>query len=452
MGFKALLRKAPHHITLYLMGISLIFYAMWDWRNLWVLIPSILFNYTLGRQLQKRQSGPLLAFGICTNIILLIYYKYFTFLLSQIGLNLDASLSTTLPLGISFFTFTQISYLVDTYQKKTEGTVFKDYSLFVVYFPHLISGPLLHHKDMISQFTWKNVSSKDKEYYAIGLAFLILGLTKKVFLADRLSLIADPVFLNLKDLTMIEAWKGILAYTFQLYFDFSGYSDMAIGISKLFHITMPINFNSPYKATSIIEFWRRWHITLSNFLKDYIYIPLGGNRDGQFRKLQNIFIVMLICGVWHGAGYTFFIWGLWHGFFLIANHVWRLYVKTPIIPNPWLSKGINWSLTFFVVILGWVFFRSSSLSNATEMFSVLFFGQVGNFLVDKNWLLIFAALLLSTLGPNSQQLLSYDYSSKYNPFSLVWRPNPYWAAMLACLATYSLVRIQPISPFLYWQF
>lgn len=448
-SFKALLQKDAEKITPFLFIVSLIFYGFWDWKYFFVLIPSIICNFLLGQIIQKNHKKWLLILGVSINLFALCYYKYFCFLAGILHFDTQNICTISLPLGISFFTFTQITYLVDIYKNKAGTANFFDYSLFVTYFPHLISGPLLHHKDMIQQFCWKHSPSQNHLFYATGLGLLTLGLFKKVILADRLGLIADPIFLNVKDLSLIEAWKGVLAYTFQLYFDFSGYSDMAIGISRLFHIDLPINFNSPYKASNVIDFWRRWHMTLSQFLKDYIYIPLGGSKKGQALKLMNLFIVMFICGIWHGAGYTFIVWGIWHGIFLILNHGWRLINYRSIRIPGLITQTLGWFFTLFIVILGWVVFRAQSLNDAYIIYQSLFFGNINIAAFDKSWLIILCALLLATIGPNTQEIFAYRIKIKT---WLQWCPSLFCALILACLLIFAISRIQPVSPFLYWQF
>lgn len=451
LGFAALLKQHSKYIATYLLIASLVFYGFWDLKNFYVLLPSVIFNYFIGSQIAKKQNKLLFTFAICVNILALIYYKYFYFLLSIFGVITATSSEINLPLGISFFTFTQITYLADIYKKKTTSANFTSYSLFVNYFPHLIAGPLIHHKDMISQFKWNKEATKNNQFYVIGLGFLVFGIFKKVVIADRLAMIADPTFLSVSNLSLVDAWKGILAYTFQLYFDFSGYSDMAIGISKLFHINMPANFNSPYKSTSIIDFWRKWHMTLSSFLKDYIYIPLGGSKHGDFKKLRNVLIVMLVCGIWHGSGYTFLVWGLWHGFFLILNHAWRIWAPTTFKNDNFLWNSIGWASTFLIVVIGWVFFKSPSLSIASQLLSKMFFGNLNSFAFDKTWVTITAAFAFSVLGPNTQEIFEQE-SEKNSSRWFLWKPNFFWAIILACMLSFAIARIQPMSPFLYWQF
>ena len=276
----------------------------------------MLFNYTIGSGLAKNSNNryrkEVLTIGIVANLLLLGYFKYSDFFITNINsvLNTDMSLlHLALPLAISFFTFQQISYLVDSYRKETHEYDFLNYALFVTFFPQLIAGPIVHHKEMMPQFA--NVRNKVKNYrnIAIGLFIFSIGLFKKVVIADTFALWATAGFDNAEVLTLLEAWATSLSYTFQLYFDFSGYTDMAIGIALLFNIKLPINFNSPYKALDIQDFWRRWHMTLSRFLKDYIYIPLGGSRKGNYRTYTNLMGTFIIGGLWHGAGWTFVFWG-----------------------------------------------------------------------------------------------------------------------------------------------
>ncbi len=311
--------------ALWLVAASLFFYGWWNQRFVGLLMASVAFNYAvgylMGYRLQRgKTAGLLLAGSISANLALLGYFKYANFFLA----NFNALFGTTmpigeffLPLGISFFTFTQIAYLVDTWRGKVREYDFIHYLLFVTYFPHLIAGPVLHHAQMMPQFARATTYRVHWENIALGVSIFVVGLAKKVLLADSLAVFSSPVF----DIArqggqpmFFEAWIGALSYTLQLYFDFSAYSDMAIGLSLMFNVRLPQNFNSPYKSASIIEFWRRWHMTLSAFLRDYLYIALGGNRKGTVRRYANLMATMLLGGLWHGAGWTFVMWGGLHGF------------------------------------------------------------------------------------------------------------------------------------------
>ena len=374
--------KYSHNLaSLWLAAASLFFYGWWDIRFIGLLLGSIVFNYSVGYLIGHRvvsqsvsQSRTLLFSAIACNLIFLGYFKYVNFFAD----NLNHLVGTTfpigeifLPLGISFFTFTQIAFLVDTYQGKVKEYNFVYYTLFVTYFPHLIAGPVLHHKEMIPQFAKRAVCHLNWDNIAVGLSIFVLGLAKKLLIADPLGEFGTPIFDAVAAggrPMLFEAWIGALAYTLQLYFDFSAYCDMAIGLSLMFNVRLPMNFNSPYKATSIIEFWRRWHMTLSRFLRDYLYIPLGGSRNGKFQRYLNLMITMLLGGLWHGAGWTFIIWGGLHGFYLIVNHAWRgLKQRMEWADGGRLANLGAGALTFTAVVVGWVFFRADSFSSAMTM-------------------------------------------------------------------------------------
>ena len=381
-GFYAIGRYSHNLALLWLALASLFFYAWWDVRFVGLLLGSIVFNYgfgyLLGQRLSKSSGSPklLLVSAIVANMILLGYFKYANFFVENLNHLTGTALligEVFLPLGISFFTFTQIAFLVDAYQGKAKEYSFIHYTLFVTYFPHLIAGPVLHHKEMMPQFARSDTCSINLENVAVGLSVFVLGLAKKVLIADSMGDMATPIFDAVSaggQPMLFESWLGALAYTLQLYFDFSGYSDMAIGLSLMFNVRLPMNFNSPYKATSIIEFWRRWHMTLSRFLRDYLYIPLGGSRHGKSRRYVNLMVTMVLGGLWHGAGWTFVVWGGLHGFYLMINHAWRN-----------LKQGMGWSdggrwsnlgagaLTFLAVVVGWVFFRSDNLATALQVLS-----------------------------------------------------------------------------------
>jgi len=381
-GFYAIGRYSHNQALLWLAFASLFFYAWWDVRFVGLLLGSIVFNYgagyLIGLKLSKSIGSPkwLLVSAIVANMILLGYFKYANFFVENLNYLAGTALligEVFLPLGISFFTFTQIAFLVDTYQGKVKEFSFIHYTLFVTYFPHLIAGPVLHHKEMMPQFARPDTCLINLENVAVGLSVFVLGLAKKVLIADSMGDLATPIFDAVStggQPMLFESWVGALAYTLQLYFDFSGYSDMAIGLSLMFNVRLPMNFNSPYKATSIIEFWRRWHMTLSRFLRDYLYIPLGGSRHGNGRRYVNLMATMLLGGLWHGAGWTFVVWGGLHGFYLMINHAWRNLKQR----MGW-GDGGRWSdlgagtLTFLAVVVGWVFFRSDNLATALQILS-----------------------------------------------------------------------------------
>ena len=367
--------------SLWLASSSLFFYGWWDARYVGLLLGSIVFNYAggylIGRSIARQsvnQSKILLSGAIAINLVLLGYFKYANFFAENLNHLAGTSLpigKVILPLGISFFTFTQIAFLVDTYQGKVKEYNFVHYALFVTYFPHLIAGPVLHHKEMMPQFAKRNVCHINWDNVSVGFTIFVLGLAKKVFIADSLADFSTPIFSVVAaggQPMLFEAWVGALAYTLQLYFDFSAYSDMAIGLSLMFNVRLPLNFNSPYKATSIIEFWRRWHMTLSRFLCDYLYIPLGGSRNGKAQRYLNLMITMLLGGLWHGAGWTFVVWGGLHGFYLMVNHAWRGFKgKMGWGDGGKLATLGAGALTFLAVVVGWVFFRADSFSSAMTM-------------------------------------------------------------------------------------
>ncbi|MCL6558895.1 MAG: MBOAT family protein, partial [Firmicutes bacterium] len=356
--------KLTKAATAALVLASLIFYSYWNVKHLPLILLSIIINYGIGKQVEKKRpgrgAGLYLALGITVDLLLLGYFKYANFLIDSINFAAHTDFQIgkiVLPLGISFYTFTQIGYLVDAYRGETRNYGFLTYCLFVTFFPHLIAGPILYHRDIIPQFHRPGFFVFSYENFCKGVAFFTLGLFKKVVVADSLIAWVDPVFKNAYKVTFFDSWAGALAYTMQLYFDFSGYSDMAVGLGLMLNTALPVNFNSPYKSSSIIDFWRRWHITLSNFLKLYLYIPLGGNRKGYPRKMLNLFVTMLLGGLWHGAGWTFVLWGGLHGAYLVVNHTWRrLDFKLP----PALSRP----LTFLAVVAAWVVFRANSVHDA----------------------------------------------------------------------------------------
>jgi alginate O-acetyltransferase complex protein AlgI len=354
---------------------SIVFYGYWSVKYVPLLLGSVAFNYACGRALSRRAQTVgghrLLIFSVAANLLLLGFYKYADFFLTSVddiaGTRIPM-LAIVLPIGISFFTFTQIAFLVDAYRKIAREYSFTHYLLFATYFPHLIAGPILHHAEMMPQFESLAPYRFSSRSFAMGITIFAIGLAKKVLIADHFGVMASPVFDAARDgvpIPLLSAWVGVFAYSFQLYFDFSGYTDMAIGISKLLGVDLPINFSSPYKATSIIEFWQRWHMTLSRFLRDYLYFPLGGNRKGVFRRYVNLMVTMLLGGLWHGANYTFVVWGGLHGSFLIVNHAWRA-ARGGSRHSAWATLGSRFA-TFLCVSVAWVFFRANDLASASKV-------------------------------------------------------------------------------------
>ncbi len=354
----------------FLVFASLFFYSYWNVVYLPIILSSMLFNYIIGNTLNDNKKivlnkKALLIVGITGNLLLLAYFKYYDFFISNINYfqtDYFTPLNLMLPLAISFFTFQQIAYLVDSYKQETREYDFINYALFVTFFPQLIAGPIVHHKEMIPQFLSKwNLVIRYKNI-VMGMFIFSIGLFKKVIIADTFAVWATIGFDKSESLTLIEGWVTSLSYTFQLYFDFSAYTDMAIGVALLFNIKLPINFNSPYKALSIQDFWRRWHITLSRFMRDYIYIPLGGNKKGNAKAYINVFSVALISGLWHGAGWTFIFWGFTHGLALTIHKFWQtMGLKIP--------KVLAWFITFNFINITWIFFRAKEWDDAIKVLS-----------------------------------------------------------------------------------
>lgn len=397
---------------------SLFFYGYTEFKWTFIILFSILFNYALARNFLDTAGSalrkPMVIFGVAVNLALLGYFKYTDFLIGNVNDLLGTSypiLGIVLPIGISFYTFQQIAFLVDAYRGQVTDFTFRRYLFFITFFPQLIAGPIVHHAEILPQLAkrWRIDLTSD---LALGLFIFLIGLTKKALLADSFAGIATPIFDSADagaTLTVQEAWVGALAYTFQIYFDFSGYSDMAIGIARMFGLRLPINFASPYKSVGIIDFWRRWHITLSRFLRDYLYIPLGGNRSGWVRRYLNLLITMLLGGIWHGAGWGFVVWGFLHGTFLMIEHGLRaVFARAPLpLPRP-LLRGLGRGLTFLAVILAWVPFRAVTLDGVTGMWGAMAGLSGGSEILtleDEFYAWIAAGLVIVTLLPNSQELV-----------------------------------------------
>ena len=458
---------------------SLFFYGWWDARFVALLAASIVFNFVCGRTLhaqQARRGGgiprAMLAFAVCANLALLGYFKYTNLLLSTVNAALDAHLplaNIVLPLGISFFTFTQIAFLVDSARGEAREYNFTHYVLFVTYFPHLIAGPILHHREMMPQFEDPVTYRPSCASMALGLSYFSIGLFKKCVIADGFAADVAGVFgppqQGAAALGVLGAWKGAIAYTLQLYFDFSGYSDMAIGLSRMFSVRLPFNFDSPYRATNIIEFWRRWHMTLSRFLRDYLYYPLGGNRKGQVRRYMNLMVTMLLGGLWHGANWTFLAWGGLHGAYLIINHWWRAARPAPLlesVPVSFRRVGAT-ILTFAAVVVAWVFFRSPDFATAvrvlTAMAGVNGTGTFNSAAAPDSWYWHYiVALCIVFFLPNTQQIIEgarRQAMGADGPFGTVpikWRPSAVWGAICAAFMAYSMLTFTKVSEFLYFQF
>lgn len=366
-------RLGPAAGEAFLLAASLFFYGYWDARLLPLLLGSILINWTIARAmggLPRDARGGLMRLGVVFNLGLLFVFKYAGFL----SVNLAAAtgidefaLHVVLPIGISFFTFQQIAFLVDLRRGEAEVYGLTRYGLFISFFPQLIAGPIVHHREIAPQLT--RMERATPRQIATGLSIFTAGLFKKTVIADNLARVVAPVFAAADrgdPVSHVEALAGSVAYSLQIYFDFSGYSDMAIGLGLLFGIRLPINFDSPLKSASIIEFWRRWHITLSSFLRDYLYIPLGGGRRGPARRYLNLMLTMTLGGLWHGAGWGFLIWGMLHGAFLMINHVLiALGARLPALAR--VPRWIGVAVTFLAVAFALIFFRATHLSGAVEL-------------------------------------------------------------------------------------
>lgn len=430
--------KVSKHVLLW---SSVFFYGYWNIFYFFILAFKIITNYFMALFLEKKRSKQLLYFSIFFNLGILIYFKYLNFFIDAINSVvpvIPVTVAVTIPLGISFYTFTQLAYLEDLYDRKTRFYGLMQYTLFVVFFPHLIAGPIIHYAQIMPQFDRVRTYLIKYRNFFTGIFFFIVGLFQKAVIADSLSPMADAGFANAGYLSCLEAWGAVLTYTMQIYFDFAGYSNMAIGLGLLFNIRFPVNFNSPYQATSIIDFWRRWHMTLSQFLRDYLYIRLGGNRLGEWRKYMNIFLTMLIGGLWHGAGWTFILWGAYHGILIVLNHVME---KMGYKPSHFLAK----TATFLLVVYGWVFFRSPHWETALAMTkSMAGFHGLGlhetPYIAKKQLLFLFIPMLIAFFMPNA------EYWAKKI------RPNLRWGIVFGLMFMAGILCLNRESAFLYFQF
>lgn len=497
-GYHFLIRYWPRLATWWLSLASLGFYAYWNVAWLPILVGSILVNYSIAIAIPSRPRGDrwrtyLLIAGLTFNLLLLGYFKYMNFLVDNLNAATGWGLFVeriVLPIGISFFTFQAIAFLIDTYRGVSGRYDFSRFVLFIVFFPQLIAGPIVHYKEMIPQFARLNRGGLASKL-AVGLTIFSIGLFKKVVIADGAAPFADELFNGASaggSPALLESWIGVIAYSFQIYFDFSAYSDMAIGLGWLFGIRLPVNFASPYKATSIADFWRRWHITLSRFLRDYMYFPLGGSRRGRGRMYVNILVTMLLGGIWHGAGWTFLLWGAMHGCFLVFHRLWREWRRVPTNPRHiWPAR----LLTFLCVTFAWVPFRAPDLGSMFEIYRGMFglngvvlpeallhlvalapglfaaFGvEVGPLAISDNRtsaLLVLSLFVVVWALPNTHQWIGraspglstdgYPATKRSKPWHhMAWRPNLAYGMPVAVLLFIAILRSNAESPFLYFQF
>jgi D-alanyl-lipoteichoic acid acyltransferase DltB (MBOAT superfamily) len=431
---------------------SWFFYAWWRptpesprFQHLPLLLGSILFNFFCGKLLAnpRTRSRLWLGLAVTANLALLGYWKYLGLFASTLRdlAHLDIEVpSIILPIAISFFTFQQIAYLVDSYREQRCENNFWSYSLFVSFFSQLIAGPIVHHKAVMPQFNDPRNLRFSSTNVATGLMIFAIGLFKKVVIADHFGPMVSNVFELAQEFSFFDAWGATLGYFIQLYFDFSGYADMAVGIGLTFNIVLPENFNSPYKSRNITEFWRRWHMTLSTFLRDYLYFPLGGSRRGDVRRYFNLFVTMLLCGMWHGAGWTFALFGAVHGAYMVIHSVWqRLGFR--------MYSVLAWVVTMFFFMLSLAVFRARDLAHAGELLVTMF--GFGGFAFDATIFSVDAgdfralvpALLIVFFAPNRQEIMARGF-----------RRDRVYAVVFSGLMVVSLLHMVNPSPFLYFQF
>ncbi|MDH3286795.1 MAG: MBOAT family protein [Betaproteobacteria bacterium] len=499
-GFFLIARASHVGAAAWLALASLAFYGWWNPVYVLLLLASILFNFFVGRAIVRTAGTPrarrLLIAGVATDLLLLGYYKYMDFFVSNLN-HLGAGLPLphiVLPLGISFFTFTQIAFLADAYQGKAAEYRFAHYCLFVTYFPHLIAGPILHHKEMMPQFGEAETYRLKWENLSVGLTIFFIGLFKKTVIADGVAVYVGPVFSAYESgarLPLLDAWAGVVAFSFQVYFDFSAYSDMAIGLSLIFGVRLPLNFHSPYKAVNMTEMWQRWHMTLTRFLRNYIFVPLGGMRKSAARRYYALFVTFVLCGIWHGAGWTFVVFGALHGFYLCVNQAWRLMRKRRGWDRPsptWWGRMIGVGITFVAWLVGCVFFRSETLQGARYILEGMAgmhglvlpyrwlesWGPVGQWLMARgvefqyqptfggggqvNWILL--CFIIVWFMPNTQQIMGGHRPALALPADVPtagdrwwqWRPTWAWLAFGVLAAVWGMLSISGLSEFIYFQF
>ncbi len=498
----------------WLVVVSFVFYAWWNPRLFLLLAGSIIFNYTCGYLIQKNLERPkissiILTLGLLGNLGLLFYFKY---LLSLLGWFHEKGLfqnyswgSAILPLGISFFTFTQIGFLIDTQGGNARERGFLEYVLFVTFFPHLIAGPILHHREIMPQFAKKETYTHNWNNIGIGISIFIFGLAKKVIIADQLAPVANDIFKHTAEKHVVEAWAGVMCYSLQLYFDFAGYSEMALGLARMFNVKFPANFDSPLKSKSIIDFWQRWHITLTRYLTLYLYNPVAlwimrrrMNKGLALLKADETtlggFLEMLaaptiytivLAGVWHGAGIQFFIYGLLHSFYICVNHAWRMFgPKAPISSISrfwsWFNGAWKWGLTYLSVLISLIVFRAKTVTDAWNLIQCMigrgtgdspggaqgvvesildYFGVAVPYWNYTNCLITLGiGFIFILVLPNVLQIFEKEGASLTNirsapaVFSFQWQPNILWGFLLAVLALVDLLMVAGNTEFLYFRF
>ena len=444
---------------------SIFFYNWWNPKYTPILLFSIIFNFAIGSSFNsinpktKWHKKSILIFGIVVNLLILGYYKYMDFFIQNLNIIFHTNLplfKIILPLGISFFTFQQITYIIDSYRGETKEYDFLNYALFVSFFPQLIAGPIVYHKEIMPQFMSLRTKILSHKNLILGIFLFVIGLFKKVVLADTFSGYVNTGF-HLDNITMLEGWISSLSYTFQIYFDFSGYCDMAMGSALLFNIKLPLNFNSPYKSESIQEFWNRWHITLSRFLKNWVYFPLGGSQISNKRTYINTMITFLVSGLWHGAAWTFVIWGALHGICLCINRFWKKF-------NIVIPKWINILITFLAINAMWILFRAETFSQAKKVFLSLF--DFGNLVIPKTYnltlrfknagtitdyndaiLFLILGIILIFVSKNSIELIS---NIKFNTKKKAFLFGAVFALIfIICIIKMTLI---PYTEFIYFNF
>ncbi len=465
-GFFALARLKNKEFALgYLVLVSLFFYAWYHYIYLILIIASILFNYVAGRFLARPdKSKTLLIIAVTANLALLGYFKYANFFVETANLVFSGSVffkKVFLPLAISFFTLQQIAYLVDTYRNETEKISLLRYSLFVSFFPQLIAGPIVTFRELVPQFKKENTFVFKRDNLILGITIFTIALFKKVGIADFLGQYVDQLYAISaagKPLTALAAWLSVLLYSLQIYFDFSAYSEMAIGLAIMLNIRLPENFRASFRASTMKNFWQRWHMTLSRFLLKYLYIPLGGNRRGKSRTLLNVMIVLMISGLWHGAALTFIVWGLLHALFLILEKLAGSYGRHPARPILWLKQA----MVFLAFGLTLILFRADNFSHAWLHFSSLFTAG-GESITMPPWALFFflAALAALLFLPSMRQLFGSEYPAldiyngeKAQPSLqlLQFKPGFTWGLIVYLLMAISILFLGNVQKFIYYQF